>query len=109
MKKAAFVLGMFVLVMTISAQVPAPPAASSWNGIEMVQTVSTCQLHGTDSVWCVGTDGVRYSYQGAAFVNPAAPANGGVQTVNGKKPDATGNVSLAATTTSTTTSSTTLQ
>lgn len=62
--------------------VHAQSAILSWNGIEEVQTVSLCALHGSDSVLCIGTDGAKYSYQGGAFVSvggsglvgPAGPA-----------------------------------
>lgn len=133
------------LVGAAFAQTP----ANSWNGIEEVQTISMCALHGADSVLCIGTDGMKYSYQGAAFVtiggqsvpptftatatslpagsqatvtltgdsftfgipagaqgpqgNPGTPGVGGVASVNGTKPDSTGNVSIHVPTAATTT------
>lgn len=53
-----------------------PTASNSWNGIEEVQTVSQCVLHGSDSVLCIGTDGIEYSYQGAKFVTVGSGAQG---------------------------------
>jgi hypothetical protein len=63
MLAAAVIGGLLGYIAPLNAQ-----AASSWNGVEEVQTVSACVLHGSDSVLCVATDGVKYSYQGAAFV-----------------------------------------
>jgi hypothetical protein len=50
----------------------------SWSGVETQQLLANCQLHNSDSVVCVATDGVAFSYQGAAFVKqnlqgPAGP------------------------------------
>lgn len=43
-------------------------ASPSWSGVETQQLLANCQLHNSDSVVCVATDGVAFSYQGAAFV-----------------------------------------
>jgi hypothetical protein len=108
------------LVMLRAQTPPTPtPITASWNGIEEVQTISLCVLHGSDSVLCIGNDGIKYSYQGAPFVTvggvgaqgpagpqgpqgvpgPAGPTGpqgpaGPTLTVNGHKPDSTGNVTL---------------
>lgn len=65
MKRLIIIIGL--LVVFGFAQTT-PTVSSSWNGIEEVQTVSQCALHGSDSVLCIGTDGIEYSYQGTKFV-----------------------------------------
>jgi hypothetical protein len=54
-----------VAVVVASAQTTTP----SWSGVETQQLLASCQTHNADSVVCVATDGVAFSYQGAAFVN----------------------------------------
>jgi len=108
MKKLLILLAL--LSCSAFAQTTTPTA--SWNGIETQQLLANCVLHNTDSVVCVATDGISFSYQGAPFVKltaPTAPTVNPVLAVNGKKPDSTGNVTISASTTSSTTSTTTLQ
>lgn len=67
---------LFIAVTILSAQTTLPP---SWTGVETVQLSTQCALHNQDSVICVATDGVNFSYQGAPFVKlnlagPAGPA-----------------------------------
>jgi hypothetical protein len=64
MKNIPIAIAILLVAIVLSAQ------STSWNGHEFVQTVSQCALHNQDSVECIATDGIRYSYQGAAFVNP---------------------------------------
>lgn len=56
------------LVLFAALLLDAQAGTAPWNGLEEVQTVSLCALHGTDSVLCVASDGVKFSYQGAPFV-----------------------------------------
>ena len=108
MKKILVAVTLF-LAVALWAQTATPP----WTGLETQQLLASCTTHGSDNVVCVATDGVAFSYQGAAFVKVSSPPStttvAYVQTVNGKKPDATGNVALSATTSTTSTSTTTLQ
>jgi hypothetical protein len=49
----------------------------SWSGVETQQLLANCQLHNSDSVVCVATDGVAFSFQGAAFVKVASQGSPG--------------------------------
>lgn len=87
-----FLLCMFaVLVGRLSAQ-----TAASLVQVDYVQgPISGCVTHTGTSTFCYGTDGFAFSKAGAAYgSNLATLVGGGVLTVNGKKPDSTGNVSL---------------
>lgn len=52
-------------------------ASPSWSGVETQQLLANCQLHNSDSVVCVATDGVAFSFQGAAFVKVASQGTPG--------------------------------
>jgi hypothetical protein len=66
-------LVLVVAVVVASAQT----TTSSWSGVETQQLLASCQLHNSDSVVCVATDGVAFSFQGAAFVKVASPGTVG--------------------------------
>jgi hypothetical protein len=61
-------LVLVLAVVVASAQTTTP----SWSGVETQQLLASCQLHNSDSVVCVATDGVAFSFQGAAFVKVAS-------------------------------------
>jgi hypothetical protein len=61
-------------VALLTAQTTITP---SWSGVETQQLLANCQLHNSDSVVCVATDGVAFSYQGAAFVKVASQGTTG--------------------------------
>lgn len=74
MKHVYAIIVIFSLTL-LMAQTTITP---SWSGVETQQLLANCQLHNSDSVVCVATDGVAFSYQGAAFVKqnlqgPAGP------------------------------------
>src|SRR6266851_62134 len=81
MKNVLTVLAILFATVLLMAQV-----GQSWNGTETQQLLAACVTHNADSVVCVATDGISFSYQGAAFVKvggigatgPAGPtgANG---------------------------------
>ena len=54
-------------------------ASQSWSGVEVQQLLANCQTHNSDSVVCVASDGVAFSYQGAAFVKIDGPGPVGPQ------------------------------
>src|SRR5690242_8767500 len=92
-----------VLLLSCAAFGQTAVTSSSWNGIETQQFLASCSLHNNDSVACVATDGISFSYQGAPFVKLTSTTPvGAVTSVNGKKPDATGNVSLSIVTSAST-------
>jgi hypothetical protein len=67
-----------VLALASVALLTAQTTTQSWSGVETQQLLANCQLHASDSVVCVATDGVKFSYQGAAFTKlnlqgPAGP------------------------------------
>jgi hypothetical protein len=74
MKKFYLVLAL-ASVALLTAQTTTPP--QSWSGVETQQLLANCQLHASDSVVCVATDGVKFSYQGAPFVKVASQGTPG--------------------------------
>jgi hypothetical protein len=71
-------LWLAIAITTVIVYAAAQTTVQPWSGIETQQLLSACQLHNSDSVVCVATDGVAFSYQGAAFVKqnlqgPAGP------------------------------------
>jgi hypothetical protein len=60
-----------VLILAVTVLM-AQTASPTWSGMETQQLLSSCTTHNADSVVCVATDGVSFSYQGAAFVKVAS-------------------------------------
>ena len=60
--KHVYVILIVLVVALAKAQAP------TWNGLETQKLLASCILHHTDSVVCVATDGMAFSYQGAKFV-----------------------------------------
>jgi len=79
------VLGVFAIV-TVAVLLMAQTSSQPWQGTEMQQFLSGCLTHNNDSVVCVATDGVSFSYQGSPFVKVASPTGSitGVTTWNGR-------------------------
>jgi hypothetical protein len=63
--KHIYAVALLFAGIALGAQTTITP---SWSGVETQQLLANCQLHNSDSVVCVATDGVAFSYQGAAFV-----------------------------------------
>jgi hypothetical protein len=68
MKRLLLAIAVTTAIVYAAAQTTVTP---SWSGVETQQLLANCQLHNSDSVVCVATDGVAFSFQGAAFVKVA--------------------------------------
>jgi hypothetical protein len=68
MKRLLLAIAITSMIVYAAAQTATP----SWSGVETQQLLANCQLHNADSVVCVATDGVAFSYQGAVFVKVAS-------------------------------------
>lgn len=66
-----------VVILCAAFLVAQTTTAPSWSGVETQQLLANCQMHNADSVVCVATDGVAFSYQGAAFVKVASQGTTG--------------------------------
>jgi hypothetical protein len=73
MKRLFLALAITTVIVYAAAQTTVQP----WSGIETQQLLASCQLHNSDSVVCVATDGVAFSFQGAAFVKVASQGSPG--------------------------------
>src|SRR6185437_8666001 len=71
MKKLFGVIAIELVALLLMAQTTTPP----WSGTETQQLLASCTVHNTDSVICVATDGVAFSYQGAPFVKVSSPTS----------------------------------
>jgi len=67
------------ILLFAGALLGAQTTTSTWSGMETQQVLANCVLHASDSVVCVATDGVSFSYQGAAFVKVASQGAQGPQ------------------------------
>lgn len=106
MKKLFLFAVVLLAVGYAIAQTFSPPVLTM--GAPIATSVAQCPLSPVNaaSLCPVQTaSGVTWytSGNGGPYVPLDAPSSGGVLSVNGKKPDATGNVALSATTTSSTT------
>jgi hypothetical protein len=74
---AAGIIAIAIVIAAFSSgHAQAATAIPPFPLIEEVQTVSQCFLHGGDSVICIATDGIEFSYLGAAFVKPVTGGTG---------------------------------
>jgi len=71
MKKFFGGLAVAAIAVLLMAQTTTQP----WSGTETQQLLASCTVHNTDSVICVATDGVAFSYQGAPFVKVSSPTS----------------------------------
>ena len=75
-----------VVVLFIAVALLAQTSSTPWSGNETQQLLANCVTHNTDDVVCVATDGVAFSYHGAAFVKVSSPgsATAGVSSFNAR-------------------------